>query len=122
MIFSKINLRSRYHQIRIIEEDICKTTFITSYGIYEFVFLPFGLTNALTIFMSVMYQIFHLYLDKFLLIFINDILIYSKGFEVHHKHLQILVQNLREHKLYAKYNKCELYKEHIQYMGHIITQ
>ena len=110
-MFSKIDLRSSYHQVRIKEEDITKTTFRTRYGNYEFVVLPFQLTNALATFMSFMNNIFHQYLDKFVLIFIDDILIYFRTVEEHKEHLQIVLQVLREHQLYAKYSKCDFFKE-----------
>jgi len=113
-LFSKIDLRSGYHQIRIKDEDICKTAFRTCYGHYEFMVLPFGLTKAPTTFMSLMHGIFRPYLDKFVLIFINDILIYSKNQEEHKEHLRIVFQTLRENQLNAKYNKCDFFKDQIQ--------
>lgn len=121
-VFAKIDLRSGYHQIRIKEEDIAKTAFRTRYGHYEFVVLPFGLTNAQTTFMCLMNNIFHQFLDKFVLIFIDDILIYSQNIEEHKEHLHIVLQVLREHQLHAKYNKCDFIKEKIQYLGHVITK
>eukprot|EP00253_Pinus_taeda_P022539 PITA_22539 len=121
-IFSKIDLRSGYHQIRIKDEDIAKTAFRTRYGHYEFVVLPFGLTNAPATFMCLMNSVFHQYLDKFVLIFIDDILIYSLNMKEHEEHLRIVLQTLREHQLYGKFSKCDFYKEQIQYLGHIITK
>ena len=110
-VFSKIDLRSGYHQIRIKEEDIAKTAFRTRYGHYEFVILPFGLTNALAKFMCLMNSIFHQYLDRFVQIFIDDILIYSRTKEEHQEHLRMVLQTLREHQLYAKFSKCDFFKE-----------
>eukprot|EP00253_Pinus_taeda_P018429 PITA_18429 len=121
-VFSKINLRSGYHQIRIKEEDIAKTTFRTRYGHYEFVVLPFGLTNAPATFMCLMNSVFHRFLDKFVLIFIDDILIYSRSQEEHEEHLRMVLQTLREHQLYAKFSKCDFFIEEIQYLGHVITK
>ena len=90
-MFSKIDLRSRYHQVRIKDEYIFKTTFRTRYGHYEFVVMPFGLTNAPTIFMCLMNNIMHKYLDKFVVVFIDDILIYSKTEEEYKEHLKIVL-------------------------------
>ena len=95
-VFSKIDLRSGYHQVRIKDEDIFKRTFRTRYGHYEFVVMPFGLTNAPTIFMCLMNNIMHKYLDKFVVVFINDILIYSKTEAEHKEHLRIVLQELRD--------------------------
>eukprot|EP00253_Pinus_taeda_P020645 PITA_20645 len=115
-------LRMWYRQIQIKEEDIAKTTFRTRYNHYEFVVLPFGLTKAPATFMCLMNNVFHRYLDKFVLIFINDILIYSQTMEEHQEHLRLVLQTLREHQKYAKFSKCEFFKEQIQYLGHIITK
>eukprot|EP00253_Pinus_taeda_P022443 PITA_22443 len=121
-VFSKIDLRSGYHQIWIKEEDIAKTAFRTRYGHYEFVVLPFGLTNAPATFMCLMNSIFHQYLDRFVLIFIDDILIYSRMVEEHQEHIRMVLQTLREHQLYAKFSKCDFFQEEIQYLGHVITK
>eukprot|EP00253_Pinus_taeda_P020616 PITA_20616 len=121
-VFSKIDLRSGYHQIRIKEQDIAKTAFRTKYDHYEFVVLPFGLTNAPETFMCLMNIIFHQYLDRFVLIFIDDILVYSRTVEEHQEHLRKVLQTLREHQLYAKFSKCDFFKEEIQYLGHVISK
>ena len=121
-VFSKIDLRSGYHQVRIKDEDIFKTAFRTRYGHYEFVIIPFGLTNALTVFMCLMNNIMHKYLDKFVVDFIDDILIYSKTEEEHREHLKIVLQELREHQLFAKFSKCDFFKDKIQYLGHVVTK
>jgi hypothetical protein len=106
-VFSKIDLRSGYHQLRIQPSDISKTTFIIKYGLYEFTVMSFGLTNALTFFMNLMNSVFMDYLDKFVVVFIDDILIYSQSEEEHASHLRMVLQRLREDQLYAKLSKCE---------------
>src|SRR5882757_9879651 len=121
-VFSKIDLRSSYHQVRIKDEDIHKTTFKTRYGHYEFVVVPFGLTNAPTTFMCLMSNVFNRYLDKFVLVFLDDILIYSKNEEENEEHLRLTLQLLQEHQLYAKLSKCDFYRDRIQYLGHIISK
>jgi hypothetical protein len=110
-IFSKIDLRAGYHQVRIKEEDIHKTTFRTRYGHYEFVVVPFGLTNAPVVFMLLMNSIFRNHLDKFFIVLLDDILIYSKFEEDHEHHLKLVLQVLREHQLYAKLSKCSFYQK-----------
>ena len=122
IIFSNIDLQSGYHQVRICDEDIHKTAFHTRYGHYDFVVMPFELTNALTNFMCMMNNIFSRYLDKFVLVFIDDILFYSKNKEEHEEHLRVVLQVLIEHQLYAKFSKCNFYKPQIQYLGHIISK
>jgi hypothetical protein len=120
-VFSKIDLRSGYHQLRIKEDDIPKTTFKTRFGHYEFTVLPFGLTNAPGVFMSLMNGVFREYLDKFIQVFIDDILIYSRTTEEHDEHLHLVLQCLREHKLYGKLSKCSFYQSRIHYLGHVIS-
>ena len=105
--FSKIDLRSGYHQLRIKEADVQKTTFVTRYVQYEFTVMPFGLTNAPAFFMNLMNKVFMEELDKFVVVFIDDILIYSKSREAHEHHLRIVLGRLRSHQLYAKLSKCE---------------
>ena len=109
--FSKIDLRSGYHQLRIKEADIQKTTFVTRYGQYEFTVMPFGLTNAPTFFMNLMNKVFMEELDKFVIVFIDDILIYSMNHEDHERHLRIVLGRLRAHQLYAKLSKCKFWLE-----------
>uniref|UniRef100_A0A2N9EJD6 Reverse transcriptase domain-containing protein n=1 Tax=Fagus sylvatica TaxID=28930 RepID=A0A2N9EJD6_FAGSY len=106
-VFSKIDLRSGYHQLKIKSEDIPKMAFRTRYGHYEFLVMPFGLTNAPAVFMDLMNRVFHEYLDRFVIVFIDDILVYSKSLEEHEDHLRIVLQILRDKKLYAKLNKIE---------------
>ncbi|KAJ6846282.1 uncharacterized protein M6B38_279565 [Iris pallida] len=120
-VFSKIDLRSGYHQVNVKKEDVPKTAFRTRYGHYEFLVMPFGLTNAPAIFMDLMNRVFYQYLDKFVIVFIDDILIYSKNEEEHEKHLRIVLQTLREEQLYAKLNKCEFWLDQIPFLGHIIS-
>jgi hypothetical protein len=121
-IFSKTDLRLGYHQVRIKEEGIGKTYFRTRYEHYEFVVVPFGLTNSLVVFIFLMNDIFINYLDKFFNVFLDDILIYSKLEEEHDDHLRLVLQILREHQLYAKIRKCSFYQENIHYLGHIISK
>jgi hypothetical protein len=108
-VFSKIDLRSGYHQLKIRASDIPKTTFTRRYGIYEYTVMSFGLTNAPTYFMYLMNKVFMEYLDKFVVVFIDDILIFSKNEEEHAEHLRLILQKLREHKLYAKRSKCNFW-------------
>jgi hypothetical protein len=121
-IFSKMYLRSKYHQVRIKDEDINKNSFRTRYGHYEFTVVPFGLSNAPTVFMCLMNGVFRDYLDKFFIVFLDDILVYSKLEEEHEQHLRMVLQVLREHQLYAKLSKCSFYKKRIHYLGHIISK
>jgi hypothetical protein len=121
-VFSKIDLRSGYHQVRIKGEDIHKTTFWTQYGHYEFVVVPFGLTNGPATFMCLMNNVLSKFLDKFVLVFIDDILIYSKNREEHEEHLRLVLQVLREHQLYAKFSKCDFFQKQIHYLGHVMSK
>lgn len=118
--FSKIDLRSGYHQIRIQPEDVPKTAFRTRYGHYEFLVLPFGLTNAPGTFMHLMHQSFRRFLDDFVLVFLDDILIFSNTLEEHEKHVKQVLEVLRKEKLYAKESKCEFFKEEVEFLGHIV--
>jgi Retroviral aspartyl protease/RNase H-like domain found in reverse transcriptase/Reverse transcriptase (RNA-dependent DNA polymerase)/Integrase zinc binding domain/Retrotransposon gag protein/Zinc knuckle len=120
--FSKIDLKSGYHQLKIKEEDIPKSAFRTRYGHYEFLVMPFGLTNAPAAFMDMMNRVFKEYLDKFVVVFIDDILVYSKSREEHEQHLRLILQKLREHKLYAKWKKCEFWTEKVVFLGHVISK
>jgi hypothetical protein len=121
-VFSKIDLRFGYHQIKIKPEDVPKTAFVSRYGHHEYLVVPFGLTNAPAIFMNLMNKIFMPYLDKFVIVFIDDILIYSKNKEDHAKHLRIALQVLRKHQLYAKFSKCEFWLDQVEFLGHVISK
>ncbi|XP_016192422.1 uncharacterized protein K02A2.6-like [Arachis ipaensis] len=121
-VFSKIDLRSGYHQIRVKEDDIPKTVFRTRYGHYEFVVMSFGLTNAPAVFMDYMNRVFRPFLDKFVVVFIDDILVYSKMVKEHKEHLKIVLQILRERKFFAKLSKCEFWKEEVKLLGHVVSK
>jgi hypothetical protein len=120
-VFSKIDLRSGYHQMRIRLSDIPKTAFTTRYGLYEYTVMSFGLTNAPAYFMYLMNKVFMEYLDKFVVVFIDEILIYSKNKKEHEEHLRLGLQKLREHQLYAKFSKCDFWLKKVSFLGHIIT-
>jgi hypothetical protein len=119
-VFSKIDLRSGYHQMKIRPSDIPKMAFSTQYGLYEFTVMSFGLTNALAYFMNLMNKVFMEYLDRSVMVFIEDILIYSKSVSDHEEHLRFVLQKLRDNQLYAKYNKCEFWIDEVPFLGHII--
>ncbi|CAN6447612.1 unnamed protein product [Victoria cruziana] len=119
-VFSKIDLRSGYHQVRISRQDVSKTAFRTRYGHYEFLVLPFGLTNVPTVFMNMIHRVFREYLDQFVIVFIDDILIYSPDRETHARHLHAVLQSLREHQLYGKFSKCKFWLEQVAFLGHVI--
>jgi hypothetical protein len=120
-VFSKINLRSGYHQLRIRTSDIAKIAFTTRYGLYEYTVMSFRLNNALAYFMYLMNKVFMEYLDKFVLVFIDDILLYSRNKEEHEEHLRLVLQKLRENQLYAKLSKCEFWLSEVLFLGHVIT-
>ena len=120
-VFSKIDLRSGYHQLRVHNQDVPKTAFRTRYGHFEFLVMPFGLTNAPAAFMDLMNRIFRTYLDQFVIVFIDDILIYSGSREEHAEHLRIILQTLREHRLYAKLSKCQFWLDSVAFLGHIVS-
>nr|GFC18516.1 putative reverse transcriptase domain, ribonuclease H-like domain, aspartic peptidase domain protein [Tanacetum cinerariifolium] len=119
-VYSKIDLRSGYHQLRIREEDIPITAFWTRYGHFEFQVMLFGVTNALAVFMDLMNRVCKSYLDKFVIVFIDDILIYSMSKEDHEEHLKTILELLKNEKLYAKFSKCDFWLESVHFLGHVI--
>jgi hypothetical protein len=121
-VFSKINLRSGYHQLKVRECDIPKIAFVSRYGLYEFTVMSFGLTNASAYFMYMMNKVFMVYLDKFIVVFINDIPVYSRNEEEHEGHLRLDLQKLRDHKLYAKLSKCEFWLKQVAFLGHVVLK
>jgi hypothetical protein len=120
-VFSKVDLHSGYHQIKIRPKDVPKTVFSTRYGLYEYLIMSFGLTNAPAHFMYLMNFIFMLDLDKFVIVFIDDILIYSKSEEEHVWHLRVIRQWLLDHQHYAKFSKCDFWLKEVPFLGHIIS-
>jgi hypothetical protein len=120
-IYSKIDLRLGYHHLKIRTNDVPKTAFTTRYGLYEFLVMSFGLTNAPAYFINLMNKVFMEYLDQFVVVFIDDILIYSLDEETHEDHLRLVLQKLRDNQLYAKFSKCDFWLKEVAFLGHIIT-
>ena len=120
-VYSKIDLKSGYHQLKVRENDVSKTAFRMRYGHYEFLVMPSGLTNAPVAFMDLMNRVFSPYLDKFVIVFIDDILVYSGSPEEHAKHLRTVLQILRERQLYAKFSKCQFWLDKVAFLGHVIS-
>ncbi|KAL0544506.1 hypothetical protein IC582_019622 [Cucumis melo] len=122
IVFSKIDLRSKYLQLRIKDSDVSKTAFRSRYGHYEFIVKSFGLTNALAVFMDLMNRVFREFLDTFVIVFIDDILIYSKTEAEHEEHLRMVLETLRANKLYAKFSKCEFWLKQLSFLGHVVSK
>ena len=120
-VYSKIDLHTGYHQLRVREADIPKTAFRTRYGHFEFTVMSFGLTNAPAAFMDLMHRVFQPYLDQFVVVFVDDILIYSQSEREHEDHLRIVLQLLRDHQLYAKFSKCEFWLTEVRFLGHVVS-
>ena len=120
-VYPKIDLRAGYHQLRVWETDIPKTAFRMRYGHYEFTVMPSGLTNALAAFMDLMHRIFQPYLGQFVVVFVDDILIYPQSEWEHEYHLRIVLQLLRDHQLYAKFSKCEFWLTEVRFLGHVVS-
>ncbi|KAL0553936.1 hypothetical protein IC582_007840 [Cucumis melo] len=121
-VFFKIDLRSGYHQLRIKDGDVPKTTFRSRYGHYEFIVMSFGLTNAPTVFLDLMNRVFREFLDTFVIVFIDDILIYSKTEVEHEEHLRMVLQTLWDNKLYAKFSKFEFWLKQVTFLGHVVSK
>jgi len=121
-VFSKIDLRSGYHHIKIRPQDIPKTAFSTRYGLYEYLVMSFGLINAPAYFMYLMNSVFMPELDKFMIVFIDDILVYSENEQDHAEHLRIVLTRLRDHQLYAKFSKCEFWLKTVPFLGHVLSE
>jgi hypothetical protein len=121
-VFSKIDLRLGYHQLKVRECNILKNAFISRYGMYEFTVMSFWLTNAPAYFMYLMNKVFMEYLDKFVVVFIDDILVYSRSEEEHEEYLRLVLQKLQDHKLYVKLSKCEFWLKQVAFLGHVISK
>ena len=121
-VFLKINLRSWYHQLRIKDTDVHKTAFRTRYRHYEFLVMPFGLTNASATFMDLMNRVFRPYVDQFVVVFIDDILVHSKDQENHDTYLRVVLETLRKEQLYAKLSKCEFWLNEVSFLGHLVSE
>jgi hypothetical protein len=117
----KVDLRSGYHQIKIHLKDVPKTIFSTRYGLYEYLVMSFGLTNATAHYMYLMNFVFMLELDQFIVVFIDDILVYSKNKEEHEQHLRTILQRLHDHQLYAKFSKCAFWLKELPFLGQVIS-
>ena len=120
-VYSKIDLRTGYHRLRVMEANIPMMAFGTRYGHFEFTMMPFGLTNDPATFMVLMHRVFQPYLDRFVVVFVDDILIYSKSEEKHEDHLRIFLQALIDHQLYAKFSKCEFWLTEVRFLGHVVS-
>ena len=120
-VYSKKDLCTGYHQLRVRETDISKTAFRTRYGHFKFIVMPFGLTNAPTAFMDLMHRVFQPYLDQFVMVFVDGILIYSRSKREHEDHLRIVLQLLRDHQLYAMFIKCEFWLTEVRILGHVVS-
>ena len=120
-VYSKIDLYTDYHQLRIREADIPKIAFWTRYGHFEFIVMPFRLMNAPTTFMDLMHRVFQPYVHQFVVVFFDDILVYSKSEEKHEDHLRIFLHALRNHRLYAKFSKCEFWFTEVRFLGHMVS-
>ena len=119
-VYSKIDLHIGYHQLRVKDTDNPKVAFRTRYGHFEFTVMPIGLTNALAAFMDLMHRMFQPYLDQFVVVFVDDILIYSQSEWEHEYHLRIVLQLLRDHQLYTKFSKCEFWLTEVRFLGHVV--
>jgi hypothetical protein len=120
--YSKLDQRQGYYQVKVKEEDVPKMAFNTRYGYFEFVVITFGVTNAPATFMDLMHRVFQPYLDQFVVIFIDDILVYSRDKQKHAEHLRLILEKLRQEKLYAKFSKCEFWLDRVNFLGHVVSK